>query len=305
MSRYTAVLLLACCLFISGCANRDSQTKPESTVSEPLSQVSYRSLLNLPDAEPGIQLAYGDNPLQFGQLFIPELNGQTAEPRLPLLVFIHGGCWLNAYDIAHSHAFSQAVAAAGIAVWSLEYRRVGDVGGGWPGSYEDVLAGIAYAQTALTAYPIDLTRVVLAGHSAGGQLALLAAGHSYPNQPEIENEQLLLASVKGVIGLAAIVDLLSYQSDESSCQRATRQFLGGNYPELAEVYQQASPQQQPWHPATMLLQGIDDSIVPMTQATNSGMPFQLLDDAGHFDWIHPQTEAYKHFLFTLQELLAQ
>ncbi|KKO46500.1 esterase [Arsukibacterium ikkense] len=294
-------MLLACCLFITGCANRNSQTLAESPAPEMLlSQVSYSSLLNLPAAAAGIKLAYGDNPLQFGHLYLPQISAQQP---VPLLVFIHGGCWLNAYDIAHSNAFSQAVATTGIAVWSLEYRRVGDTGGGWPGSYDDVLAGIAHAQTSLSAYPIDLTQVVLAGHSAGGQLALLAAGHSYHHQAA--NKQPLLAPVKGVIGLAAITDLLSYQSDESSCQRATRQFLGGNYPQLADGYQQASPQQQPMHPLTMLLQGSDDSIVPLTQATNSGMPFQLLDNAGHFDWIHPQTEAYKHFLFTLQELLAQ
>lgn len=292
------------CLLLTACVNNTAQhpeTQPEPQV---LSQVSYNSILALPVAGGGKTLAYGENPLQFGQLYLPDITADASSPKVPLLIFIHGGCWLNAFDIQHTRAFSEAVAAAGIAVWSIEYRRVGDEGGGWPGSYHDVLAAIAHAQTALHPYPIDVNQVVLAGHSAGGHLALLAAGATA--QPSSSDTLgTALKPIKGVIGLAAITDLPSYQSDATGCQRAARQFIGGSYPERAEQYLAASPTQQPAHPVTLLLHGRADSIVPLSQATDSGLPLQLLDNVGHFDWIHPQTAAFQHFLSTLQALIAK
>ncbi|GGW62179.1 alpha/beta hydrolase [Alishewanella tabrizica] len=296
---------LLCCLLLTACVNRTAQIPEDTPESAVLSQVSFSSVLALPVVDKAEKLAYGEHTLQFGQLYLPSMSATTSTKSVPLLIFIHGGCWLNAFDIQHTQAFSEAVAAAGIAVWSLEYRRVGDEGGGWPGSYHDVLAGIAYAQTALQDYPIDLSQIVLAGHSAGGHLALLAAGASTQDLQSEPQAKSVLKPVKGVIGLAAITDLPSYQSDETGCQRAARQFMGAVYPDLAEEYQKASPSQHPAHPATLLLHGRADSIVPLSQATDSGMPVDVLDDAGHFDWIHPQTEAFHHFITALQALMAK
>lgn len=296
--------VLLSCLLLSACVNHTAQRPETQPEPQSLSQVSYNSILALPVAGNGKTLAYGENPLQFGQLYLPDITANSPSQKVPLLIFIHGGCWLNAFDIQHTQAFSEAVAAAGVAVWSIEYRRVGDEGGGWPGSYHDVLAAVAHAQTALHPYPIDVNQVVLAGHSAGGHLALLAAGASVQSS-NTGVHGTALKPIKGVIGLAAITDLPRYQSDATGCQRAARQFIGGNYPDLAEQYQAASPTQQPAHPATFLLHGRADSIVPLSQATDSGMPLYLLDNAGHFDWIHPQTDAFQYFLLTLQALIAK
>ncbi|GAB2914193.1 alpha/beta hydrolase [Rheinheimera gaetbuli] len=246
-----------------------------------------------------IKLVYGAEPLQFGRLYLPPEG--TAVPA-PLLVFIHGGCWLNAYDMVHSTAFSQAVANAGIAVWSLEYRRSGDAGGGWPGSLDDVLAGVKFAQHDLAQLTpgilLDQLNIVLAGHSAGGHLALLAATSQ-------QYETTTAGSIRGVIGLAAITNLVSYSQGVNSCQRATEQFMAGTPQQWPGRYLLASPAMQPAPAFSLLLQGSSDSIVPIEQATDSGMPYRLVTDAGHFDWIHPQTNAYQQFLAALKELLAQ
>lgn len=303
--RLLPLTLILCCLFLTACVNRTAPTQEKTSEPQALSQVSYTSIVALPVAGSGKTLAYGEHPLQFGQLYLPDITADASSQKVPLLIFIHGGCWLNAFDIKHTQAFSEAVAAAGIAVWSVEYRRVGDEGGGWPGSYHDVSAAIAHAQTALHHYSIDLNHVVLAGHSAGGHLALLAAGASTQDPQSTPQVRAILKPVKGVIGLAAITDLPSYQSDETGCQRAARQFMGGIYPDLAEEYQNASPSQHPAHPRTLLLHGRADSIVPLSQATDSGMPVSVLDDAGHFDWIHPKTEAFQHFITALQALMAK
>ena len=90
----------------------------------------------------------------------------------------------------------------GIAAWSIEYRRVGDAGGGWPGTFEDVAAGFDYLRVLGKDYPLDLTHVIVSGHSAGGHLAYWLAGR--PNVPEespLHKPQPALA-MHGVVALA-------------------------------------------------------------------------------------------------------
>ncbi|MBV2129864.1 alpha/beta hydrolase family protein [Arsukibacterium indicum] len=302
MNKIIIALLTGTTLLLHGCAQRQVVNEQETAVStsvvnqHAINNVSYSSLAALPYNDTSIRLQYGPEPLQYGQLYLPP--AATLNKRAPLLVFIHGGCWLNAYDISHSRAFSQAVANAGVAVWSVEYRRTGDEGGGWPGTYTDVLQALQYSQQALSAYAVDSSNIAIAGHSAGGQLALLAAGQAYQ---QLVSESL--PSIKGVIGLAAITDMPAYASGTNSCQRAASQFLGGTASEQPQRYQEANPGQQVMHPATLLLHGSADTIVPLEQASNSNMSYQIIADAGHFDWIHPHTRAYKQFIAFLQELL--
>src|SRR4051812_31003966 len=83
--------------------------------------MSASDLPSLTAKAPDQRIQYGPGPLQFGNLRLPKTPGPHA-----VLVFVHGGCWLSQFDISHAAAFEQAVADSGIAVWSLEYRRVGD-----------------------------------------------------------------------------------------------------------------------------------------------------------------------------------
>lgn len=249
--------------------------------------VSFESVTALPYGDWGIELKYGDDALQYGVLWLP---AAPASKPYPLIVFIHGGCWLNAYDISHSFPLSTALSQAGYAVWSLEYRRTGDIGGGWPGTYEDILAGLGAAAD-LESYGVDSGDVILIGHSAGGHLALLA-GANY-------------AGASAVIGLAAISDIEDYAKGSNDCQAATAQFMGGDYSELPDSYVRANPSAKTPHSNTYLLQGTADEIVPLAQSQLKGSTRILLDDAGHMDWIHPGTEAFRLLLSTLQNLAAQ
>jgi len=252
------------------------------------SNVSYKSVTELGFTKANEKLVYGEeNPeLQYGLLWLPKKP--AADENAPLIVLIHGGCWLNAFDIRHSFPLSSALAQAGYAVWSLEYRRTGDEGGGWPGSYEDIKRGLAFTQM-LSDYPLDLDRMVLMGHSAGGHLALLAAA---------ENEH-----IDAVIGLAAITDIIEYSRGSNSCQTATIDFMGGVYEAIPSTYQAANPTSRPVHEKTLLLQGDIDTIVPFEQSELPGARPFVLEDAGHFDWVHPGTEAYQLLLSTLEGLL--
>jgi acetyl esterase/lipase len=254
------------------------------------SNVRYKQVTDLGFKPATKKLVYGeDDPgLQYGMLWLPE--DVEPEEKSPLVVLIHGGCWLNAFDIEHTYPLSTALAQAGYAVWSLEYRRTGDKGGGWPGTFEDIKTGLAFTSK-LRGYPVDLNRVVVAGHSAGGHLALLAGG-------EFQN-------LKAVIGLAAITDIVEYSQGTNSCQTATLEFMNGDYQANPEAYQLANPVGKKLHPNTVLLHGDIDAIVPVHQSTLLETKSDVLTGAGHFDWVHPGTPAYQRFLSTLNEVLDQ
>lgn len=262
----------------------------EAGESTMLNNVSYSSVTALGYTEANTKLVYGtDNPeLQYGLLWLPASTAPAE--KAPLIVLIHGGCWLNQFDIKHTFPLSSALAEAGYAVWSLEYRRTGDTGGGWPGSFDDIKQGLAFT-TNLQDYPVDTDRMLIMGHSAGGHLALLAAGES--------------DGLQAVIGLAAITNIIEYSRGKNSCQTATIGFMGDVYESNQAAYEAANPASKPTHGNTVLLQGDIDSIVPPVQASLQGATTRMFEGAGHFDWIHPGSEAFTLLLSTLENLQEQ
>ena len=286
-SRMNIFSRISVCLALLFFACLDTCESSEATVK---SNVSYKSVTGLDFVEADKKLVYGDiNPeLQYGLLWLPKKPVPENKP--PLIVLVHGGCWLNAYDIRHSYALSSALAGAGYAVWSLEYRRTGDEGGGWPGSFDDIRQGLAFTST-LKAYPVDLDRMVIMGHSAGGHLALLAAS---------ENQ-----NIDAVIGLAAITDIVEYSRGENSCQTATIDFMGGVYEDNQAAYEAANPVGKTLGRNTILLQGDADVIVPLEQSQLAGATVVVFEGAGHFDWIHPGTAAFQLLLSTLDDLFKE
>jgi acetyl esterase/lipase len=290
-SRMTTISRITVCLALLFFACLDTCESSEATVE---SNVSYQSVTGLDFIEADKKLVYGDiNPeLQYGLLWLPKLTPKKPAPtnNPPLVVLVHGGCWLNAYDIRHSFPLSSALAGAGYAVWSLEYRRTGDEGGGWPGSFEDIRQGLAFTST-LKAYSVDLDRMLIIGHSAGGHLALLAASED--------------RDIDTVIGLAAISDIVKYSRGENSCQAATIDFMGGVYEENQAAYDAANPVGKALSKNTILLQGDSDVIVPIEQSQLADTTSVVFEGAGHFDWIHPGTAAFQLLLSTLDELFQE
>jgi acetyl esterase/lipase len=262
------------------------------------SNVEYSSIAELPVASPSEVIAYGNDQLQFAELWLPpsiNLNDvhSTKAPlrRHPLVVLVHGGCWLNSFDIRHTHALSTALAQSGYAVWSIEYRRTGDQGGGWPGSYEDIKLALEYLPK-LAEFSVDLGNVAIAGHSAGGHLALLAGADKRYD-------------FKAVIGLAAIVDLAKYAKGNNSCQVATPKFMGGTPSDVPGAYDVGNPTKQNLHQTTVLLHGDQDSIVPIAHAKSSLSRQRLIEGAGHFDMIHPGTQSFRTLLQELARAFAK
>ena len=132
--------------------------------------VGFSAVAALPVPSPVATVRYGPAGPQHAELYLPAGSAPA-----PVVVLVHGGCWLNAYGLDHIRALAGALAAEGYAVWSLEYRRVGDDGGGWPGTGNDVQAAVAALTFAPFSERFDLQRLAVLGHSAGGHLALWLA----------------------------------------------------------------------------------------------------------------------------------
>ena len=148
-----------------------------------------QEILRLPPPKANARIPYGKDPDQFGDLWLPKGPG----PHTTVL-FIHGGFWRNAFSLDHAGHLCAALARAGAAAWNIEYRRLGDPGGGWMGTFNDVLQAAEYLPRLAQQHNLDLERLVGAGHSAGGQLLLWLAVQR-------------VANLRGVVPLAAITDL--------------------------------------------------------------------------------------------------
>ncbi len=168
---------------------------------------SFQELLTRPRPASDAHIAYGKDALQYGDLYLPKGAGEHA-----VIVLIHGGCWLSALPGPElMDSMVEPLRAQGFAVWNIEYRRIGQKGGGYPGTFLDTAAAIDELRAVAPRYRLDLGRVVLVGHSAGGHLAAWAAA-----RPRIAKTSALYSrtplAIHGVVSLSGILDLQSYRA---------------------------------------------------------------------------------------------
>ena len=252
----------------------------------------------LPDTQPDARVRYAaDSPLQFGDLRLPA--GTPPAQGHPVVIFVHGGGWQADWTKDYTNRFVEALTRAGFATWDLEFRRMGNQGGGYPGTFLDVAAGADHLRTLAETYPLDLDRVVAVGHSSGGHLALWLAGRKNvpSSSPLHQADPLPLA---GVVSLAGVNDL--ERSLELGNRTDVLQLLG------VESRQEAGPRFAEANPASLLPFGIPQALIvgtgdaewriAMTReyaeaARAAGDPVQLdlPQDADHFDVIDPDGPA--------------
>jgi acetyl esterase/lipase len=270
----------------AGCSASD----PAVTTARPL--LTAQDILAWPPAPADLTSAYGTEPWQVGELRLPPEAGPH-----PVAVVLHGGCWLAAYDRGYVGRMSAALARAGFATWTPEYRRLGHAGGGWPGTFEDVGLAIEHLRVLATNPPLDLQRVVLIGHSAGGQLALwYAASGRLPKSSALYRSQPL--PVRGIISLAGVTDL---RTTTTACGDCPQRLLG-EPTEFSARLAQASPLELlPLGVPQWLLHGAQDSIVPpelsrayerAARTAGDEVQLRIIPEAGHFELIDPESAAW-------------
>src|SRR5579862_3957732 len=198
--------------------------------------------------------------------------------------------------------FSTTLTKKGVATWNLEYRRVENAGGGWPGTFQDVAAGVDFLRTVAQSWPLDLQRVVAVGHSSGGHLALWAAArHRLPASSPLYKEKPL--PLRGVISLGGVPDLRSFVDyGKGVCGDRQQRLLGGTPSEVADRYAQASPGELlPLGVAQQLVYGGEDKAVPhdfflayeeAARQKGDAVRVILLGKSGHFEMLSPRTDAW-------------
>lgn len=243
---------------------------------------------------PDERIPYGDDPLQYGELRLPGGPGPH-----PVAILIHGGCWLSEYDITHLRKLAAAITDTGVATWALEYRRVGNPGGGWPGTFQDVSRGADLLRALAKSYPLDLDRVIAVGHSAGGHLALwLAARGKLRGREEFRAENPVLPGA--VLGLAPAPDL-AHLHERSVCGGVVDKLLGGSPESQPERYAVSSPMNllPLGVPQILLLGRYDENWTPVGRryfeaAKRAGDDVRVIEapESGHFEMIDPDSTTW-------------
>jgi acetyl esterase/lipase len=259
---------------------------------------------------------YGADPSQWGELFLPEANGKQTPKGV--VVVIHGGYWRSQYGAELGEPLARDLAMHGMAAWNLEYRRAGN-GGGWPHTFEDVLAGIDKLRDLAEEHDLDLRNVVALGHSAGGHLAVWAAGRdklgSLP-APEADR-QLVRKNGNGAVHLTGVVSqsgLLNLADAEKLdlSNGAVSNLLGGPARRYPKRHMYVDPMSTvPLTVPVYAVHGLEDDTVPLSQseayaiaARAAGAPVQLLKLPGdHFALIDPKAPSYRKCRELVQGLL--
>jgi acetyl esterase/lipase len=256
-------------------------------------------VLSRPAPPPDLTLRYGPGGEQVADLWLPQPRSGPA----PLVLFLHGGFWRAEFDRTHARPLANALAAAGYAVCTPEFRRTGQEGGGWPGTFDDVAAAVdalpALADVAAGPGRLAPTRLVLAGHSAGGHLALWTAGrHRIPPASRWHAPE---RPYLGVVALAPVSDLAACHAGKLG-RGAADALIGGSPRRYPDRYALADPARlTPLGTTVRIVHGSADDRVPCAMSRNYAAHATSLGDQvvldelpgyGHFELIDPLSAAW-------------
>ena len=267
--------------------------------AEPASLDDYmRQARHKPDAV----VHYGPAPSQVAELFLPP--GTTAakpSPR-PVVVLLHGGCFLEQYQgFSQTSALAADLAGRGYAVWNVEYRKLGEPGAGYPGTFQDVATAIDALRAEAPKHGLDLTRVIAVGHSAGGHLALWAASRGkLPAASPLHTPNPL--KIGAVISLAGIGDLQGQAKAWAiPCGEDTLDRLLDTA-HRPHPYADTSPAELlPTGVKVVMVHGVFDAVMPpytgrayVEKVRKSGDTAEIvtIPGAAHFDLVIPTTPAW-------------
>jgi acetyl esterase/lipase len=270
-------------------------------------RVSPDDLLKEDVAAANERISYGPNDLNVGELRLPA----TSNGRHPVVMLVHGGCWLNQIGKMDPRATSldllrpmaASLTAAGYATWNVEYRRLGNPGGGWPGTFEDLSKATDFLRSLAPKHNLDLARVLIAGHSSGGHLAMWIAA-----RPRLPASSPLYAKnplpVRAVMNLDGPADPAAIQPLETKlCGRAVvTEFMGGTPAEQPDRYRDGSP--LPFLPLGVLQDFVAGGLIQnqieqitayqsAARAKGDTVTITVLDKAGHFDMLQPRSPYWK------------
>jgi acetyl esterase/lipase len=253
-------------------------------------------LAGMPVTPPTATERYGTDPLQYGELRLPSGKGP-----FPVVVIVHGGCWTSGFaTLTYMSPLAADLAAKGVATWNVEYRQVGDPGAGWPGSFLDWAAATDYVRHLARTYPLDLSRVVVTGHSAGAHAALwLASRDRLPSSSPIRGGSNPL-KIKAAIAIDGPGDIAAWIPTELAIchQPVIEPFMGGSPTEVPDRYAQGNPiallpvtADEQLVSAVVLTPAQAEAYKQTASQKGQAVGVTLLYNLGHFDMLAPATPA--------------
>jgi acetyl esterase/lipase len=272
----------------------------------PLTLADY---LALSGPAPTATLRYGAAPSQYAELFLPVGTGP-----FPVAVLVHGGCWTKEYGgITQLRNVAGALATRGIAVWNVEYRRVDEPGGGYPGTYHDMNAALDLLARTAHDHPLDLDRLVAVGHSAGGQLVQwLAARPRIPATSPLYRADAV--PVRRVVSLGGLADLRREAALlKSSCGRDIAELAGTPGADRPDVFADTNAGDlMPNGSRTILVTGELDTISPprvahdfaaRARAAGDSAEVVILPGASHYDEVAATSASWPRVLHAIESAL--
>jgi acetyl esterase/lipase len=272
----------------------------------PMKLADYLALDGKP---PFARFPYGEAPSQYAELYLPPGAGPH-----PVVVLVHGGCWTVKFGgITQMRDAANALAAEGIAVWNVEYRRVDEAGGGYPGTYQDMTAALEKLADVAPAYKLDIARLAAVGHSAGGQLVQWMAGRArLPEGSPLRGAHRL--EVRKVVSLGGLADL-RHEADliRKSCGRETAQLAGTPSASRPDVFSDTNAAElAPNGSSTWLVTGELDTVSPpraahdyarRARAAGDAAEVVILPEAGHYDEVAASSPAWPKVLGVVKRAL--
>lgn len=270
---------------------------------------SVQDYMRQPRTQPAVRIAYGPAPAQVVELFLPDGQGPH-----PVVVLIHGGCYLAEFEgLAQTSGIAADLAERGYAVWNVEYRKLGEPGAGYPGTFQDVADAVDRIRTEAARHHLDLHLVVAIGHSAGGHLALWAAGRRrLPASSPLWKADP--QGIRAVISLGGIGDLEG-QGDvfAGACGKEPIPSIIGAATRPAPYGDTSPAELLPLGAGIVMISGVTDHVMPPVtgqafakRAREAGDRAEAVAIAGsgHFDVVIPTTEAWQTVVATLDREMA-
>jgi acetyl esterase/lipase len=268
----------------------------------PMTLAEYMSLTG---PEPTAHIAYGDAASQYVELFRPQGPGP-----FPVVVLVHGGCWQTEFGgIKQFRNVAGALAAEGIAVWNVEYRRVDEEGGGYPGTYEDMMGALDALAANAKHYQLNIERIAAVGHSAGGHMVQWAAGRArIPAASPLHRPSPM--PLRHVVSLGGINDLRAWTD---LCGFEVSKLTGVPSAARPNVFADTNPADMlPTGSHTVLITGERDRQVPpevayhfaaKAKAAGDAAEVILLPGASHFDEAAATSPSWKLTLSVIRREL--
>ena len=288
---------------LGGCATPPPAPTAIATPAPRL--MTWPDLLGRARPSPTATVAYGKDPLQLADLWLPRGRGPH-----PTVLMVHGGCWMT--DIADRtimNWIADDLRQRGIAVWNIDYRGVDRPGGGFPGTYRDAAAAADALRSNAARYRLDLKRLTAVGHSAGGHLALwLAARPRLPQSSALRSPAPL--PIRTVVSLGGLPDL----------EQAARPPLSGCGAEVipkisgGRLTETSLPRLAPIGVRQVLVNGTRDRIIPNAYATDYAatmrgagdkVAVRMVENSGHVELIAPDSAAWRIAVKEIEKALGR